>query len=56
VTSRPGCHGALLALASRLPAPILAEQARAAQWVRAAGATYSRYVELRLAHDVADVP
>jgi hypothetical protein len=46
VTSRPGRHGALLALAGRLPAPILAErlgihQARAAQWVRAAGATYS---------------
>ncbi|HET6651935.1 MAG TPA: hypothetical protein VFH10_04770, partial [Nocardioides sp.] len=36
----------------RLPAPILAErlgihQARAAQWARAAGATYSGYVELR---------
>jgi hypothetical protein len=30
-------------------------QARAAQWVRAAGATYSGYVELRLARDV-DVP
>ena len=61
VTSRPGRHGALLALAGRLPAPILAErlgihQARAAQWVRAAGATYSGYVELRLARDVGDVP
>ena len=38
--------------AGRLPAPILAErlgihQARAAQWARAAGATYSGYVELR---------
>jgi hypothetical protein len=46
----------VLALAGRLPAPILAErlgihQARAAQWVRAAGATYSSYVELRLARD-----
>jgi hypothetical protein len=52
ITSRPGRHGALLALAGRLPAPILAErlgihQARAAQWARAAGATYSGYVELR---------
>ena len=61
VTSRPGRHGALLALAGRLPAPILAErlgihQARAAQWVRAAGATYSGYVTLRLARDVGDVP
>ena len=60
VTSRPGRHGALLALAGRLPAPILAErlgihQARAAQWVRAAGATYSGYVELRLARDIGDV-
>ena len=49
---RPGRHGALLALAGRLPAPILAErlgihQAPAAQWARAAGATYSGYVELR---------
>lgn len=45
ITSRPGRHGAQLALAGRLPAPILAErlgihQARAAQWTRAAGATY----------------
>jgi hypothetical protein len=61
VTSRPGRHGALLALAGRLPAPILAErlgihQARAAQWVRAAGGTYSGYVEPRLARDVDDVP
>ena len=52
VTSRPGRHGALLALAGRPPAPILAErlgihQARAAQWVRAAGATYADYVALR---------
>jgi hypothetical protein len=52
ITSRPGRHGALLALAGRLPAPILAErlgihQARAAQWARAAGATYAPYVQLR---------
>jgi hypothetical protein len=60
VASRPGRHGALLALAGRLPAPILAErlgihQARAAQWVRAAGAIYSGYVELRVARDVGGV-
>ena len=52
ITSRPGRHGALLALAGRLPAPILAErlgihQARAAQWASAAGATYAPYVRLR---------
>jgi hypothetical protein len=52
ITSRPARHGALLALAGRLPAPILAErlgihQARAAQWARAAGATYAPYVRLR---------
>jgi hypothetical protein len=52
ITSRPGRHAALLALGARLPAPILAErlgfhQARAAQWVRAAGATYADYVALR---------
>jgi hypothetical protein len=45
-TSRPGRHGALLTLAGRLPAPILAErlgiQARAAQWVRAAGTRLQR--------------
>lgn len=51
ITSRPGRHAALLALGPRLPA-ILAErlgfhQARAAQWVRAAGATYADYVALR---------
>jgi len=61
VTSRPGRHGALLALAGRFPAPILAErlgihQARAAHWVRAAGATYSGYVELRIARDVDEIP
>jgi hypothetical protein len=61
ITSRPGRHGALLALAGRLPAPILAErlgihQARAAQWVRAAGATYSGYVELRIARHGGGVP
>lgn len=49
ITSRAGRQVALLALAARLPAPILAErigihQARAAQWVRAAGATYADYV------------
>ncbi len=52
IVSRPGRQGALLALAARLPAPILAERlgfhpARAAQWVRAAGATYADYVALR---------
>lgn len=52
ITSRAGRQGALLALAARLPAPILAErigvhQARAAQWVRAAGATYADYAALR---------
>ena len=54
ITSRPGHHAALPALGARLPAPILAErlgfqQARAAQWVRAAGATYGDYVALRTA-------
>lgn len=49
IGSRPSRHGALLALGARLPAPILAErlrfhQARAAQWVRAAGAGYADYV------------
>lgn len=52
ITSRAARHSALLALAARLPAPILAErlgfhQARAAQWARAAGATYADYVALR---------
>jgi hypothetical protein len=52
--STEGRHSALLALAGRLPAPILAErigihQARAAQWVRLAGATYAEYVSTRLA-------
>jgi hypothetical protein len=50
--TREGRHAALLALACRLPAPILAErigihQARAAQWVRLAGATYAEYVATR---------
>jgi len=50
--SREGRHAALLALAARLPAPILAErigihQARAAAWVRLAGGTYGEYVSLR---------
>lgn len=52
ITSRPSRQAALLALAARLPAPILAErfgfhQSRAADWVRAAGATYVDYVALR---------
>lgn len=52
--SRRGRHGALLALAARLPAPILAErigihQGRAAQWVRLAGASYADYVAIRQA-------
>lgn len=52
ITSCASRHGALLALAMRLPAPILAErfgfhQARTARWVRAAGATYAEYVALR---------
>jgi hypothetical protein len=52
ITSRPGRHGALLALAARLPAPILADRlgihrSRAAQWVRAAGTTYGDYVAIR---------
>ena len=51
ITSRPGRHGALLALAARLPAPILADRlgihrSRAARWVQAAGATYAPYVQL----------
>ncbi len=52
--SREGRHAALLALAARIPAPILAErigidQGRAAQWVRLAGATYADYVAVRSA-------
>lgn len=52
ITGRGGRHAALLALGARLSAPILAErlgfqQARAAQWVRAAGASYADYVALR---------
>jgi hypothetical protein len=44
--SREGRHAALLALAARLPAPILAErigihQSRAAAWVRMAGGIYA---------------
>jgi hypothetical protein len=50
--TREGRHAALLALAARLPAPILAErigihQSRAAQWARLAGSTYADYVALR---------
>ena len=49
---REGRHAALLTLAARLPAPILAErigihQSRAAAWVRMAGETYSDYVTIR---------
>jgi hypothetical protein len=45
-------QAALLELASRLPAPILAErfgfhQVRAARWVREAGRTYADYAALR---------
>ena len=52
-TARAGRHAAMLALASRLPALILAErigihQASAAQYVRLAGATYADYVALRV--------
>jgi len=52
--SREGRHSALLALAARLPAPILAErigidQGRAAQWVRLAGGTFADYVAIRTA-------
>jgi hypothetical protein len=51
-TTRQARHAALLALATRLPEPILAErigigQARASQWVRLAGATYADYVAAR---------
>lgn len=50
--SREGRHAALLALAARLPAPILAERigidrSRAAAWVRLAGVTYADYVAIR---------
>ena len=49
---RPGRRGALLALASELPAAVLAEhfavhRARAAQWTRAAGREYADYVASR---------
>jgi hypothetical protein len=51
--SREGRHAALLALAARLPAPILAErigihQSRAAAWAWMAGGTYADYVAVRL--------
>ncbi len=50
--SREGRHAALLALAARLPAPILAERiginrSRAAAWVRLADVTYADYVAVR---------
>jgi hypothetical protein len=52
--SRTGRHAALIALAARVPAPILAQrigihQASAARWVRLAGATYGEYVATRSA-------
>lgn len=52
VTAKAARQAALLELASRLPAPILAQrfgfhQARAARWVREAGRTYADYVALR---------
>jgi hypothetical protein len=52
VTARAGRQAALLELAARLPAPILAErfglhQARAARWVRVAAGDYADYVALR---------
>jgi hypothetical protein len=52
ISARAARHGALLELAARLPAPILAERFglhphRAAQWVRVAGDTYADYVALR---------
>ena len=51
-TGLPGRHVAMVALAARLPAPILAQrigihQARAAEWARVAGATYAEYVAHR---------
>ncbi len=54
--TREGRHAALLGLAARLPAPILAErigihQSRAAGWVRLAGDTYADYVHQRTAED-----
>jgi hypothetical protein len=52
LAARAGRQAALLELATRLPAPILAErlgfhQARAAKWAREAGRTYADYVALR---------
>ena len=52
--SRESRQAALLALAARLPAPILAERigihpTRAVQWTRLAGATYAEYVATRTA-------
>jgi len=52
ITSRRARHAALLALAARMPAPILAERlgihpARAALSARLAGAPYADYVALR---------
>jgi hypothetical protein len=52
VNARAARRAALMELATRLPAPILAErfgfhQARAAKWVRDAGRTYADYLALR---------
>jgi hypothetical protein len=52
ISSAASRHAAVLELASRLPAPILAERFgfhphRATQWVRVAGDTYADYVALR---------
>jgi hypothetical protein len=52
ITSNCARQGALLALATRLPAPILAERfgfhkARTARWARTTGAEYADYVALR---------
>ena len=50
-------QAALLALAARLPAPILAERlgidrSRAAGWVRLAGAPYAEYVSVRAGNEM----
>jgi hypothetical protein len=53
IGSKEARQAALVELAARLPAPILAErfgfhQARAARWVREAGRTYAEYVALQI--------
>lgn len=55
ISARAGRQAALLELAARLPAPILAErlgfhQARAARWVREAGRTYADYAAIATRH------